>query len=219
MKNLVFVCGVLVMAGACTTRAGTLVTPEELVRRDAWVKASFEPPASAPAQPGLGSGVPFSFRYGGRPSAELLPAWERKDHTQKLDEERTKRTVTWTDQQTGLELRCVVVEYGAFPTVEWTLYYPLTRWSAEPDTWIAWQFDRPEDGKGVVQAFRRPQSLYETARFKMRGLEPEARYMLKNFDTADTTDATGKELLEQGLAIAIPEPPGAVIITYSRKDK
>ena len=53
-------------------------------------------------------------------------------------------------------------------------YYPLTEWSAEPDAWMGWQFDRPEEGKGVVQAFRRPQSHYESARFKLRGLDPGA---------------------------------------------
>jgi alpha-galactosidase len=93
-------------------------------------------------------------------------------------------------------------------------YYPLTQWSAEPDAWIGWQFDRPEDGKGVVQAFRRPQSLYETARFKLRGLEPDARYTLKNFDVPGTTEATGKEQAEKGLLVTIPDQPGAVIITY-----
>jgi alpha-galactosidase len=95
-------------------------------------------------------------------------------------------------------------------------YYPLTRWSAEPDAWIAWQFDRPEEGQGVVQAFRRPQSLYETARFKLRGLEPDAPYTLTNFDVPGTTKATGRELMDKGLPVTVPDQPGAVIITYAR---
>ena len=53
----------------------------------------------------------------------------------------------------------------------------------------------------MVQAFRRPQSLYETARFKLRGLEPLARYTLTNFDVPGTTEATGKELIEKGLLV------------------
>ena len=35
-----------------------------------------------------------------------------------------------------------------------------------------WQFDVPEKGEGVVQAFRRAESVYEAARFKLRGLDP-----------------------------------------------
>ncbi|MCB1128546.1 MAG: alpha-galactosidase, partial [Verrucomicrobiae bacterium] len=57
-------------------------------------------------------------------------------------------------------------------------YYPLTAWSAAQDVWIAWQFDRPESGQGVVQAFRRPQSPYEGARFRLRGLDLKGRYEL-----------------------------------------
>ncbi|HTL55681.1 MAG TPA: NPCBM/NEW2 domain-containing protein [Candidatus Limnocylindrales bacterium] len=95
-------------------------------------------------------------------------------------------------------------------------YYPLTAWSAEPDVWIAWQFDRPDEGKGVIQAFRRPASVYESARFKLRGLEPTARYSLTNFDVPGTTEAKGSELIDQGLLVTIPARPGAVIITYSR---
>jgi len=51
MRNLAFVCGVLVVTAACAARAGTLVTPDELARRDAWVKASFEKlaPADTPS--------------------------------------------------------------------------------------------------------------------------------------------------------------------------
>ena len=33
-------------------------------------------------------------------------------------------------------------------------FYPLTPWTYAIDTWMAWQFDRPEAGRGVIQAFR-----------------------------------------------------------------
>ena len=116
-------------------------------------------------------------------------------------------------------LRKLVAQRDAVVPHYYGDYYPLTQWSAEPDAWIAWQFDRPEEGQGVVQAFRRPQSLYETARFKLRGLEPGARYTLTNFDEAGTTEATGQELMEKGLRVAVPDQPGAVIITYARVNK
>ena len=49
-----------------------------------------------------------------------------KRASRKLDEHRTERTLTYTDPKTGLVLRCVGVEYGDFPTVEWTLYFKNT---------------------------------------------------------------------------------------------
>ena len=61
-------------------------------------------------------------------------------------------------------------------------YYPLTSYSLEHDVWLAWQFDCPEQGEGVVQAFRRDQSSYEAARFRLRGLNPDARYTVTNLD-------------------------------------
>ncbi len=55
-------------------------------------------------------------------------------------------------------------------------YYPLTRYSLKRDQWIAWQFDRPDLGGGEIQAFRRADSPYEAASFKLKGLEAAARY-------------------------------------------
>ena len=50
-------------------------------------------------------------------------------------------------------------------------YYPLTSYSLDNTVWMAWQFDRPELGEGMVQVFRRAESPYESARFRLRGLE------------------------------------------------
>ena len=96
-------------------------------------------------------------------------------------------------------------------------YYPLSPYSLENDVWMAWQFDCPEIGEGMVQAFRREKSVYESARFKLRGLAPDARYTVKDIDTCDSEEMTGSELMEKGLVISISNQPGAVIITYKKK--
>ncbi len=95
-------------------------------------------------------------------------------------------------------------------------YYPLTAWSAEPDVWMAWQFDRPEEGQGMVQAFRRPRSVYESARFKLRGLDAAATYRLRNFDVEGESRVSGKELMEKGLLVTLMDRPSAAIIVYER---
>jgi alpha-galactosidase len=95
-------------------------------------------------------------------------------------------------------------------------FYPLTSYSLATDVWAAWQYDRPETGEGMVQVFRRETSPYETAHVPLRGLEPTARYHLKDFDAAETTEATGKELMETGLEIKMPERRSARIIEYHR---
>jgi alpha-galactosidase len=65
---------------------------------------------------------PFSFRYAGRPSGELLPSWQTKRATRQVDPHRTEYVTTYTDQDTGLEVRAVAIAYDDFPTVEWTVY-------------------------------------------------------------------------------------------------
>ena len=93
-------------------------------------------------------------------------------------------------------------------------FYPLTEYNGNEDTWMAWQFDLPESGEGMVQVFRREKSPHESGRLQLKGLQPDAHYSVKDIDAAGSTEMTGAELMEKGLLIAIPECPSAVVITY-----
>lgn len=95
-------------------------------------------------------------------------------------------------------------------------FYPLTPYSLATDVWIAWQYDRPEVGEGIVQAFRRSDSVYETARFKLQGLDPNATYQAKDLNTGHSEETSGKELMEKGLAVTLTDQPGAAVLTYKR---
>jgi alpha-galactosidase len=95
-------------------------------------------------------------------------------------------------------------------------FYPLTPYSRARDAWAAWQFDRPEQGHGVVQAFRRDQSPYEAARFRLRGLEPNARYSVGEIGASARRQVSGSELMEKGLSVEIRDQPGVAIIAYHR---
>ena len=93
-------------------------------------------------------------------------------------------------------------------------FYPLTPYSLENDVWMAWQFNRPDIGEGMVQVFRRADSFYESARFRLNDLDPDADYAIENFDIPDKISMSGRELMEKGLPIAIADQPCAIIITY-----
>ncbi|MBI4662190.1 MAG: alpha-galactosidase [Verrucomicrobia bacterium] len=96
-------------------------------------------------------------------------------------------------------------------------FYPLTPWTRDDHAWMAWQFDRPETGEGMVQVFRRHNSFYETARFKLRGLEPNARYSVSNLDAPEAKQPfSGRELLEKGLPAALPGAPSVAVLIYQR---
>ncbi len=70
------------------------------------------------------------------------------------------------------DLRQAVREWRSYADNYNGDFYPLTPASLGADVWVAWQFDRPEAGRGVIQAFRRDGSIYETARVRLRGLDP-----------------------------------------------
>jgi alpha-galactosidase len=139
----------------------------------------------------------YGFRSGMAPMTGLGYDTRRKDYDYEL-------------------LRRLVAEWQQVVPNYYGDYWPLTAWRSEADVWMAWQFDRPEAGEGVVQAFRRPDSPYETGRFRLRGLEAGAMYELKNCDAEAPVQATGKDLMDAGLLVTIPARPGAATILYKR---
>ncbi|MCX6030509.1 MAG: alpha-galactosidase [Chloroflexi bacterium] len=95
-------------------------------------------------------------------------------------------------------------------------YYPLTPYNLDLEQWIAWQFDQPEAGAGMVQAFRREKSAEAVQTFRLRGLDPAASYDVTNFDANSPAKITGQELLERGLTMEVKDLPGSALIIYKR---
>ena len=93
-------------------------------------------------------------------------------------------------------------------------YYPQTPYSLASDQWIGWQFNRPEQGDGVVQAFRRADCSERTKTFRLKGLDPAGQYEITNFDGEGSAKISGEDLLSKGLAVEINEKPGAAVIVY-----
>ena len=127
----------------------------------------------------------------------------------------------------GIDIRVKEIDYAALRRLfgQWRDtsanycgdYYPLTPYSRAKDVWIAWQFDRPEAGAGMVQAFRRADCPDAAIRLKLRGLKPDARYELKRLDDSSTTVLTGDQLMTEGLSVSSPQSPSAAIFTYVTK--
>jgi alpha-galactosidase len=98
-------------------------------------------------------------------------------------------------------------------------FVPLVPYSMDSSAWMAWEFSRPESGTGVVQVFRRENSPFSAAQFKLRNLEPAARYIVKNLDTSQEVEFSGKQLMEVGLPVSIRDEPGAVIFMYGKDSR
>lgn len=67
--------------------------------------------------------LPFSFSVAGESAPRFLTRCRRSASVERLDAARTRTTVTWVSDETGLEVRCVSVAYSDFPAVEWTLWF------------------------------------------------------------------------------------------------
>ncbi|MBN2308302.1 MAG: NPCBM/NEW2 domain-containing protein [Candidatus Hydrogenedentes bacterium] len=127
----------------------------------------------------------------------------------------------------GFDMRVKEIDYDALKALfdEWRRlsayyygdYYPLTPHQVGNDIWMAWQFNSPETAGGAVQAFRRADSVYESARLPLRALEPDARYRLTEISSAGAAyEATGRELLDRGVLISLPDKPGAAVVLYEK---
>lgn len=96
-------------------------------------------------------------------------------------------------------------------------YYPLTPYSIQAKDWIAWQFDRPELGGGIVQAFRRDQNNSPNQVFRLKGLLSSKKYTVTDLDGAPPKRMSGKELMERGLNVEVDGKPGSRILVYTKE--
>jgi alpha-galactosidase len=126
-------------------------------------------------------------------------------------------------------LRAEVANYKRIRPYYYGDYYPILPCSANADCttnvreersadfeWAAWQFNRPERGDGMVQAFRRIRNDELAKDLKLRGLDPTAKYEMTNLDAGSPTIQSGKNLMETGLRVEISDKPGAAIVVYKR---
>jgi len=91
-------------------------------------------------------------------------------------------------------------------------YYPLTPYHRSADQWVARQFDRPEEGRGFIQAIRLPAARAESLTVYPRGLREDAVYHFENPETGETREMTGAALQAQGFAVTLPQRAGAAWI-------
>jgi alpha-galactosidase len=126
----------------------------------------------------------------------------------------------------GIDIRVREIDYDALRRLyqQWRQlsefyygdFYPLTPYTQDNREWVAWQFHAPERGAGVVQAFRRAECPVEQAQLKLRDLEPDATYTISVFDQPGTSQATGRDLMANGLSVVLPAKPSAVVVLYKR---
>ncbi|MBQ8510866.1 MAG: alpha-galactosidase [Clostridia bacterium] len=92
-------------------------------------------------------------------------------------------------------------------------FYPLTEPSPKLDVWCAAQYNRPSHGDGLLQIFRRENAPYDSAVFRLRGIDADADYILEDLDGGEIK-LTGTEL--SNLRLTIDQPRTAKLYIYKK---
>lgn len=95
-------------------------------------------------------------------------------------------------------------------------FYPLTEVSDRTDVWCAAQFDRPLQGDGILQIFRRENSPYKTAEFSLCGIDRTGSYVFTDADGGDEITIDGNTLAEQGFCVTLNAKRSSKIFFYRK---
>lgn len=75
-------------------------------------------------------------------------------------------------------------------------------------SWAIWQYHNPETGKGIVMAFRRPESPFASAEITLGGICPEKQIAFRDLDSGETF--TGNS----SIILSLPEKRSSLILEY-----
>ena len=95
-------------------------------------------------------------------------------------------------------------------------FHRLSPYAVDGSGIMAWQFNRPEHGDGMVQAFRQDACIYRALDLRLQGLDPDASYRCRDVDTGREETLSGRALMRDGIPLELARPETAVILTYSR---
>jgi alpha-galactosidase len=109
-------------------------------------------------------------------------------------------------------------EWNAVKNCYFGDFYPLTAYSTSASAWIAYQFDRPDTGAGIVQAFARPSAPSTSLTVQLRGLVPTATYHIWDVDHPTAVSSfMGAQLATTGVDMAPVPRPYAVTLAYQKQ--
>ena len=91
-------------------------------------------------------------------------------------------------------------------------YYALTDWSSNPNRWDARMFYDPETASGFASVACQEASTDLTNTVKLKGLDLDRTYAVTDFDGLVSVTATGRQLMEEGITITVPQNPYCAIL-------
>ena len=96
-------------------------------------------------------------------------------------------------------------------------FYPLSDVTTNPRDWCLMQYHRPEEGDGIILAFRRHLSPYSGYDCALREIDADATYEVTHYHSYDPepkATMSGSDL--QRLSLTIRDRPGSVLVEYRK---
>ncbi|HPS53997.1 MAG TPA: alpha-galactosidase, partial [Sedimentisphaerales bacterium] len=98
-------------------------------------------------------------------------------------------------------------------------FYPLSMASISARDWCVYQYHRPDEGDGVVFAFRRHESPYAAYAVVLRDIDENADYVVTEaYDYTPLPPKTMKGSDLKQLKVNIDSCPGSVVIEYCKAE-
>jgi alpha-galactosidase len=114
------------------------------------------------------------------------------------------------DYDYALAKKLVAIWRRASDLILYGDYYPHTPFHRSAQAWVAWQFDCPETGCGLVQSIRFPASPEGTLTIHLQGIRSDVMYCFENAETGETEVIAAEELRHTGFAMTLPPRSGAI---------
>jgi alpha-galactosidase len=114
------------------------------------------------------------------------------------------------------EARAALAEVKANCKFWYGDFYPLTRGTTGADAWAAWQLHRADLNAGMALAFRRSESPFPVMQVNLRGLKPDARYIVEFIDeqrSRQQRTMTGRELASD-FELRLPQKGSSLLVRY-----
>jgi alpha-galactosidase len=94
-------------------------------------------------------------------------------------------------------------------------WYPLLPYSRRMDSWMAVQFHRPDQNRGMILAWRRPESPYASVEVALHGLDPAATYEVRAEGSRRRKRVSGAVLMQQYI-LTLPEKHSSELLLYRK---
>ncbi len=112
-------------------------------------------------------------------------------------------------------IKKAIFEYREVQAYFYGDFYPLLPYSLSPQTWTAWQWDRPQNKDGLAVILRRPKSPFTEIELGLKHLNANAFYDVEirtSYDEVPVIPMKGRDLAH--LPIRLADAPSSALVFY-----